>query len=417
MKPTTTLIAAFFTVFTPVLSSAQDDAQVKEPEGRIKRAITALFTDKDPSEGGRGIHLGPITPRVNIMSSGSGVSPIVHFWTPNIFGTPLDIHASAAYSMFRYQYYDLQVGLVPHDLDRLPRVETSTNALFPIADLEKTSAVPGFNVYASARYRDYPREDYYGEGARAPRADHTDFRQQDALYEGIIRFRVRRLSIMARAGLLEASILPGLDSTWPNTAVAGNEANAPGLLASPDFIHASVGAWLELRDEPGNSHRGVALGAAFSRYDARGGAAFDFNRIMMDAREFIPLGSNRHVLALRQTVALDDPSSGNRVPFYLRTTLGGSSFLRGYGSFRYRDDRLMVMAGEYRFELRPRVELALLYEAGKVFPVSQSLSFGNLRRDYGLGIRLKSPRKVRVRFDVLRGDEGFKAHIKLGSSF
>ena len=52
----------------------------------------------------------------------------------------------------------------------------------------------------------------------------------------------------------------------------------------------------------------------------------------------------------------------------MQSTLGGSAFLRGYSSVRFRGDKLLALEGEYRFELHPKVELALIYEAGKVFP-------------------------------------------------
>ena len=306
---------------------------------------------------------------------------------------------------------------MPHEGERLPRVERGTSALFPLSDLEKTAAVPGFNIYASARYRDYPREDFYGIGATSLQLDRTDYRLKDGLYEGIVRFRVGHLSLMGRAGLLQTSIRPGTDSAFPNTEISNDEGTAPGLLRSPDFVHLSGGAWLELRDEPGNPHRGASLGVAFSRFDDRDGNAFQWNRAIVDAREYIPLGSNRHVVALRQVTSLDEPDAGSSVPFYMQSTLGGSTFLRGYSSFRFRDDKLLALAGEYRFELRPKIELALIYEAGKVFPTMSELDLRNLRRSWGAGIRLKSPRKVRLRLDVLRSPEGTRVDLKLGPSF
>jgi len=217
--------------------------------------------------------------------------------------------------------------------------------------------------------------------------------------------------------LLQTSIRPGTDSAFPNTEISNDEVTAPGLLLSPDFVHLSGGAWLELRDEPGNPHRGVSLGVAFSRFDDRHGNAFQFNRAIVDAREYIPLGSNRHVVALRQVTSLDEPDAGSSVPFYMHSTLGGSRFLRGYGSFRFRDDKLLALAGEYRFELRPKIELALIYEAGKVFPTTREFDLSNLRRSWGAGIRLKSPREVRLRLDVLHSPEGTRVDLKLGPSF
>jgi outer membrane protein assembly factor BamA len=342
---------------------------------------------------------------------------MLHFWTPDLGGTSLDVHASASYSIFKYQYYDLQVGLMPHEGERLPRVERGTRAWFPLSDIEKTAAAPGFNIYASVRYRDYPREDFYGVGSSSVRSDRTDYRLQVGLYEGIVRFRVSHLSLMGRAGWLQTAIRPGTDSAFINTEIANDEASAPGLLLAPDFVHLSGGAWLELRDEPGNPHQGASLGVAFSRFDDRQGDAFRFNRTLVDAREYIPLGSNRHVVALRQVASLDDPDAGSRVPFYLQSTLGGSAALRGYSSFRFREDKMLALAGEYRFELRPKVELALIYEAGKVFGEMGELDLHDLHRNWGVGIRLKSPRKVRLRVDVLRSPEATRVDIKLGPSY
>lgn len=414
MKRAAALLVA---VLAPTLSFAADPAPAPERPGLIKRSIHSFFNDDETADG-RGIHLGPFLPRLEFLSSGSGLAPLLHLWAPDIGGTPIDFHASAAYSMHKYQYYDVQVGLVPHEAKGLPSLERGTRALFPLADLERTAAAPaGFNIYASARYRDYPREVFYGIGSASSKLDRTDFRQSDGLYEGIVRFRVSRLSLMGRAGQLQTSIRPGTDSRFPDTELSYDEASAPGLLRAPDFIHVSGGAWLELRDEPGNPHRGAAFGVAVSRFDDRHGTAFQFNRVSADARMYIPLGSNRHVVAIRQVVSLDSPDAGSSVPFYMQSTLGGGSYLRGFSSFRFRDDKLFALAGEYRFELRPKIELALVYEAGKVFAAMSEFGFDHLRHSWGAGIRLKSPLKVRARLDVMHGTEGTRVDAKLGRTF
>jgi hypothetical protein len=246
--------------------------------------------------------------------------------------------------------------------------------------------------------------------------DRTDYRLRDGLYEGIVRFRVAHLSLMGRAGFLQTSIGPGTDSAFPNTEISNDEGTAPGLLRSPDFLHLSGGAWLELRDEPGNAHRGASVGVAFSRFDDRNGTTFQFNRAILDAREYMPLGSNRHVVALRQVTSIDAPDAGSSVPFHMQSTLGGK-LLRGYRSFRFRDDKLLALAGEYRFELNPKIELALIYETGKVFPAMREFDLSDLGRSWGAGIRLKSPRNVRLRLDVLRSPERTRVDLKLGPSF
>jgi outer membrane protein assembly factor BamA len=204
--------------------------------------------------------------------------------------------------------------------------------------------------------------------------------------------------------------LPNVESVFAGSA-------AQGLFEEPDFLHYSGGVWLELRDEPKNPHRGVSLGVALSRFDDRNGSAYEFTRFVVDAREYIPLGSFRHVIALRQTVSADDADEGSTIPFYMRTSLGGGSLLRGFPSSRFRDDRLMLLGSEYRFEATKRVELALICEAGKVFSSSENLEFEGLRSNYGAGIRIKSRRKVHFRLDAVRGSEGMRWHAKLGRSF
>ena len=101
----------------------------------------------------------------------------------------------------------------------------------------------------------------------------------------------------------------------------------------------------------------------------------------------------------------------------MQSTLGGSTFLRGYSSVRFRGDKLLALEGEYRHELRPKIELALVYEVAKVFPAMREFDLRNLLRSWGIGIRLKSPREVRLRLDVLHSAEGTRVDLKLGPSF
>ncbi len=415
MRRIAAALAASWILLAPA-SSFADDQEKPHRRASLKRAVRSLLSD-DEALGSRGLHLGPLAPRIEILSTGSGLTPMLHFWAPDIGGTPVDVHALAPYSIHKYRYYDLQVGLMPHDGRRLPQAERGTSALFPLSDLERTAAVPGFNIYASARYRDYPREVFYGSGSTSFRLDRTDYRLKDGLYEAIVRFRAAHLSFMGRAGLLRTSIRPGTDSAFPNTETSNDEGTSPGLVRSPDFVHLSGGAWLELRDNPGNPHRGASLGVAFSRFADRHGNSFRFNRAIADAREYIPLGTDRHVVALRQVTSLDDPDAGSSVPFYLQSTLGGSTLLRGYDSFRFREDKLVALAGEYRFEAHPRIELALIYEAGKVFSTMRDFDLRNLQRSWGAGIRLKSLRKVRLRLDVLRSPERARVDFQLAPSF
>lgn len=396
--------------------SAQESAPEPPREGLIRRTVHKFLND-DAEVGARGFHVGPFHPGLTIPSSGAGVGPILQLWTPDLGGSGLDFHASAAYSISGYQYYDAKFGRVPHQGDRLPRTHRGTSALFPLLDLERSAAVSGFHIYLSARHRDYPREDFYGVGASSLKANRTDYRLKDDFFEGVIQAKVSRLTLMGRAGLLKPSIHSGTDSLFPNLDLSFNEQTAPGLSAAPHFLHVSAAAWLELRDQPANPHRGLSLGLAVSRFNDRHANASRFSRVVVDAREYFPLGSHRHVIALRQVAFFDKPDAGSHVPFYLQPGFGGSSILRGYGTTRFRDDKLLALGAEYRLGLHRNVQLALIYEAGEVFPTLNDFRINQLQHSYGVGVRLNSPRRVRLRVDLLRSPERTRLDIKLGPSF
>ena len=101
----------------------------------------------------------------------------------------------------------------------------------------------------------------------------------------------------------------------------------------------------------------------------------------------------------------------------MQSTLGSNTFLGGYRSFRFRDDKLLALEAEYRFEMIPKLELAFIYETGKVFPTMSEFDLRNMRYSWGAGLRLKSPQKVHVRLDVLHSPEGTRVHVELGPSF
>jgi hypothetical protein len=409
--------------FTSVLAADDVIAPVPSPTpaptrvGFIKRTMrTVMNDDVDPNKRSA-FRWGPFEPRAEILSSGAGLAPVLHLWAPDLGGSGLDLHASGAYSIYGYQYYEAQFGRVPYVGRRLPRTGKGTTDLFPLSDIERTAAVPGLHFYVSARHRDYPREDFYGVGPDSRLTDRTDYRLKDELFEGVIQTRVSRLALMARAGLMRPSIHPGTDSAFPNTESSNTNETAPGLTSTSDFIHVSAGLWLEGRDQPANPHRGFSLGLSVSRFDDRHAASYQFTRVVMDAREFIPLGSTRHVLALRQVAFLDTPDEGSLVPFYMQPNFGGSTFLRGFGSTRFRDNKLLAMAAEYRLGLHKNIQLALIYEAGQVASALHGFNLSRLQHDYGAGLRLKTLKRIVARLDVLHSSERTRFDIRFGPSF
>ena len=360
----------------------------------------------------------PSIREIEIVTSGAGLAPMVHFWAPDIGGTRLDVHASAAYSIYRYQYYDLQVGLRASRGEAPAPRGLGHRGLFPLADIEKSAAAPGFDIYASARYRDFPREDFYGIGATSLRLDRTDYRLQDGLYEGIVRYRVARLSFMARAGLLQASIRPGTDSAFPDTGISNDEGTAPGLLRSPDFVEAlgrRLARAARRAPQPPSGrrcrHRLLALRRppwqrlpVQPRHRRRPGVhrpRLEPARRRPEAGH-VPRPNRTPAAACLSTCSRPSvaaPSSGATAPSGSATT--SSSPWRG--SIASSSTR----RSSWRSSTRP----------ARCSPRCASSTSSDLLRSWGAGIRLKSPREVRLRLDVLHSPEGTRLDLKLGQSF
>ena len=105
--------AALCALLTAPCAAAFDDVVVPEHQGLIKRKFHEFMND-DADVNARGFRVGPFLPRIEILSSGAGPAPMLHLWAPDLGGSGLDFHASGAYSIYGYQYYDAQFGLIPH---------------------------------------------------------------------------------------------------------------------------------------------------------------------------------------------------------------------------------------------------------------------------------------------------------------
>jgi hypothetical protein len=382
--------------------------------GFIERNLLAIEKAERPSL--LQVNFWGFYPRFESIASGSQQTAGLRFWQPEIKGSPWDVHGSIFYSIAGYEYYDLQVGMLPNTGRQFPLRSTKEDDVYELGDPRRQ--LSHLIAYASLRYRHYPQEDFFGLGEGSSRQDHSTFLFQDASYELVTGVQMTpHLAATLRTGYVQASLGPGEEEPFPTTQAMFDDAAAPGLLEQPDFLRFTGQLFVDYRDLPGNPHRGAMAALQVSRVDDRGGNAFRFTRYSADLRGFLPLGSPQRVLAVRAFANLDDPDRGSRVPFYMQETLGGSHTLRGFRNFRFRGEKLLLLQAEYRWEAAPAVELALFAETGKVAVVGQSFDLKDAEADYGIGIRVKTFDDVLVRFDVARSREDTRLLFRFSPSF
>lgn len=384
--------------------------------GFLERTLLAVEKAERPSI--LDFNVGGVYPRVQNIASGSETAFGVRVWRPDLGSSPLDLHASAFHSVRGYEFYDLQFGRLPHKGLRFPTRSTKGDDVYETGDLARLDA-GHLSLYGSVRYRHFPQTDFYGLGADSSPDDRTNFLQQDALYEMAAGYQARRRGIaaLARAGLLQAFVGPGTDERFPTVQSAFDDGSAPGLERQPDFFHLTASVLVDERDQPFNPHRGGMIAVAATRFDQRGGDEFTFHRFAGDARGYASLGSPQRVLALRVLASADRPVGDARVPFYLQETLGGSRTLRGFASYRFRGEKLLLLQAEYRWEAWPALEFAVFADAGRAYGRGEAFAVRDLETDYGVGVRLKTHHAVLVRFDVARSSEDTRFLFRLGPSF
>ncbi len=225
------------------------------------------------------------------------------------------------------------------------------------------------------------------------------------------------MGVGARGTYLKVNTGPGTDDAFPEIGDLFDDGTAPGLARQPDFLRFDSVLYVNLMDTPGNPHQGGAIGLSYSRYDQRGGDEFDSDRVSLDTRGYLPLGSRQRILAMRFFISRVEAKQGSRIPFYLMPTLGGKETLRGFSEFRFRDAKLLYLSAEYRWEAAPAVEGVLFYDTGRASPEGEDLDFKHLEHNIGAGIRFKAMNRVLLRLDVGRGREGTVVHFQFGPSF
>ena len=122
--------------------------------------------------------------------------------------------------------------------------------------------------------------------------------------------------------------------------------------------------------------------------------------------QHIPILREAWVISLHGLAETTWPKDGQQVPFFMLSSLGGGSNLRGFSSWRFRDRHSLLMQAEWRIMANRFFETTVFYDAGKVAARTSDLDFDGLKSDYGFGARFHTPFSTAFRVDVARSSEG-----------
>ncbi len=271
-----------------------------------------------------------------------------------------------------------------------------------------------------AVYRHNPQEDFWGVGLDSSPDTRVSFLVDYTDYEG--RAIVRPVSWVeagTRFGRLQGSVGRGTDSRFPSIEELFTDSTAPGLAEQPDYSFAEVFGAVDYRDQDDNARAGGFYSLSWREYSDLDFDRYSFRAVDLLLQQFVPIFDKKRVFAVqgRLQSAATDNGAGQVVPFYFKPTLGGSTSHRGFNDFRFRDDAVVNVNLEYRWEAFSGLDMALFSDWGTVASNIGQLKWSELENAYGIGFRFNTAKSVLYRIDIGIGGEGVQLFFKFSKAF
>ncbi|MGE5814236.1 MAG: BamA/TamA family outer membrane protein [Acidobacteriota bacterium] len=331
-------------------------------------------------------------PKIGTITPGGGLGLGAGFRKPGLFNQG---SAFTAVAMASFQAYWL----------------ARTQLVLPELANGRLSAVLAVEAY------DYANEAYYGPGPDSSRQAESFFGIRNTIGGGQIGLRVTP-HVTIGGGI--DYLMPVIDRARKSGTVQDRFTpfEVPGLDRQPDFGHYMAFAEVNTREPRGNPRVGGLYSLRYERFDDVDLNAFNFHRVDAEIQQYLSLFNQRRVLALRGLLSVSAADDGQRVPFYLQRTLGGPNDLRGFLRNRFRDDCLLVLQAEYRWEVFTAMDAALFMDWGKVAASRQELDLDDLEHDYGVGVRFGTNNGVFLRIEGAFGSrDGGRMVFSFGNVF
>ncbi len=237
---------------------------------------------------------------------------------------------------------------------------------------------------------------YYGVGPRTREADSNLMEHRFLRLEARV---LRKLTGQLYAGpYLRRLTASDLDWQYP--------ARIPDTLSGgAGGVSTGIGATVLVDDRNSQTTptRGRYLQVDFLRHGDLLGGDFDYNRLTLDVRTYVPMRRGRDVIALTAYAEFN----GIGVPIQSMARLSNSTsqeIMRGVYLGRFRDRHSVVFQTDYRGHLKGRVGYVVFGSAGNVFGVPGSRVLEDMKYTYGAGLRFNvnpaDPLNIRVDYTL-----------------
>jgi hypothetical protein len=255
-------------------------------------------------------------------------------------------------------------------------------------------------------WRDATQVGFYGLGSNTSVDARTNYAFEQPYGGARLTLWPTRRLLMLRGGIdVSRWSLKDPIGRPPAVQAVYTPASLPGLGAVTTFGHAEGTAGIDTRPSDGYARRGGFYGVTGHDYTDTEGR-FGFRQIDYEAIQHIPILRESWVISLRGLASTTSHKDGQQIPFFAMPSLGGGSNLRGFQSWRFRDQNSLLLQAEWRIMVNRFFDTAVFFDAGKVAARTEDLDVTGLRKDYGFGARFHTPFATVFRIDVARSHEG-----------
>jgi len=272
------------------------------------------------------------------------------------------------------------------------------------------------DLRAVVGWRDATQVNFYGVGNDTAPDAKSNFQMKQG-YGGVAaRTRGPRPFIADFAFRYEDFTVDSGHGNSPSVEQVHTTDTAPGLGASPTYLHMTVSGGVDTRPAVGYARRGGLYALTYDAFADRDDV-YSFDLLQAEVVQHVPILRENWVFSVHAVAktTLDDTDT---VPYFLLPALGSGSTLRAYPSWRFRDRHSLLVSGEWRWiPNRMFLDVAIFYDAGKVVSRREDLNFTRLKHDWGVGVRFHGPIATPLRIDLARGSEGFNLVFSGATAF
>jgi len=286
---------------------------------------------------------------------------------------------------------------------------------------------------------------FFGIGPRIPRDFKTDFgTEQRSAQASFYRDLTTHLQGGVYSQVMNTHSFRGrndtdarIDANFSGDDISLISQWAPGLFTNTMILTSGGYLLYDRRNDSVGLTRG---GQIFGRMSTSDGlkdhnefSDYGWNEAELDMRGYIPIAGPKTVLALRSRGQIKIPKGGSQIPFHALSWLGGREYVRGYETYRFRANNVVIFATELRRTVYTKtdvrgVDVFGFADTGQVWgdarssadPVvvlNEGFSRSNWHSGVGGGVEYRHTQHFGVRLEIGHSNEGKAIYLSMTRGF